>query len=160
LTDEYRVAKKEVMAEVTVAGEKPAVLTLFLAGRTRHHAGDERPSDLLNGPDAFLPAIDRKGKPRLLRRDAVIVITVPAAHEPGAEGPEAEAAPLPSSRHAEVEVILVGGAAIRGTVEYDMPESRSRLLDFLNREDRCLAVRHAGQVHLVNKRHIARVNPL
>ena len=31
-------------------------------------------------------------------------------------------------------------------------------LDFLNREDRCLAVRQAGQVHLVNKRHIARVS--
>src|SRR6266850_7856207 len=68
LTHEYRVAKKEVIAEVTVAGEKPAVLTLFLAGLTRQHAGDERPSDLLNGPDIFLPAIDRKKKLRLLRR--------------------------------------------------------------------------------------------
>jgi hypothetical protein len=150
LTDEYRVAKKEVTAEVTVAGEKPAVLTLFLAGQTQHHAGDERPSDLLNGPDMFLPAIDRKKRLRLLRRDAVVVITVPSEHEP-------EAA-LPSHLHAEVEVVLVSGAVIRGTVEYDMPESRSRLLDFLNREERCLAVRQAGQVHLVNKRHIARVN--
>src|SRR6266849_5936768 len=49
LTDEYRVAKKEVVAEVTVGGEKPVTLTLFLAGRTRQHAGNERPSDLLNG---------------------------------------------------------------------------------------------------------------
>ncbi len=108
----------------------------------------------------FLPAIDRKGKLRLVRRDAVVVITVPEADEPGAEGPEAEAVPLPPSLHAEVEVILEGGATIRGTVEYDMPESRSRLLDFLNREDRCLAVRHKGQVHLVNKLHIAHVNEL
>lgn len=160
MSHEYRVAKKEVPAEVTIAGEKPAVLTLFLAGQTRQHAGDERPSDLLNGPDLFLPAIDRKGKLRLLRRDAVVLITVPDAHEPGAEGPEPDAGPLPPSRHAEVEVILQGGTAIRGTVEYDMPESRSRLLDFLNREDRCLAVRHKGQVHLVNKQHIARVNAL
>jgi len=159
LTDEYRVAKKEVVAEVTVAGEKPATLTLFLAGLSRSHSGDERPSDLLNGPDAFLPAVDRKGKSRLLRRDAVVVITVPADYEPVADGHGAENVP-PSSHHAEVEVILASGAAIRGTVEYDMPESRSRLLDFLNREDRCLAVRRAGQIHLVNKRHIARVNPL
>lgn len=158
LTHEYRVAKKELTAHVTIAGEKPAVLRLFLAGRTRLHAGDERPSDLLNGPDTFLPALDRKGKLRLLRRDAVVVITVPAAEEPGAERPGADGPPLPSPRHAEVEVILESGAAIRGTVEYDMPETRSRLLDFLNREDRCLAVRHAGQVYLVNKRHIARVN--
>jgi len=158
LTDEYRVAKKEVIAEVTVAGEKPAVLTLFLAGLTRQHAGDERPSDLLNGPDIFLPAIDRKKKLRLLRRDAVAVITVPAEYEPGAAGAEADTAPPPSHLHAEVEVFLGGGAVVRGTVEYDMPESRSRLLDFLNREDRCLAVRQAGQVHLVNKRHIARVS--
>ena len=158
MTHEYRVAKKEVIAEVTIAGEKPAILTLFLAARTRQHAGDERPSDLLNGSDTFLPAVDRGGKLRLLRRDAVVVITVPAAHEPCTEGPETEAAPLPSSRRAEVEVILENGGVIRGTVEYDMPESRSRLLDFLNREDRCLAVRHAGQVHLVNKRHIARVS--
>ena len=158
LTHEYRVAKKEVIAEVTIAGEKPAVLTLFLAGQTRRHAGEERPSDLLNGPDIFLPAIDHTGKVRLLRRDAVVVMTVPAEHEPGAAGPEAETAPLPSSRHAEVEVILESGAVIRGTVEYDMPETRSRLIDYLNREDRCLAVRQAGRVHLVNKRQIARVN--
>ena len=97
---------------------------------------------------------------RHLRRDAVVVLTVPAELEPGTDGTEAEAAPLPSSRHAKVEVLLENGAAIRGTVEYDMPESRSRLLDFLNREERCLAVRHAGQVHLVNKRHITRVNEL
>lgn len=158
MTQEYRVAKKEVTAEVTVAGEKPAILKLFLAERTRAHAGDERPSDLLNGPDLFLPAVDRKGRLRLLRRDAVVVITVPADHEPGSEAPESAGAPLPSSRHADVEVILESGDAIRGMVEYDMPESRSRLLDFLNREDQCLAVRHKGQVHLVNKRHIARVN--
>ena len=160
MTHAYRVAKKEVIAEVTIAGEKPAVVTLFLAERTRHHAGDERPSDLLNGSDTFLPAIDLGGKLHHLRRDAVVVITVPAEVEPGASGPEVEAGRLPSSRHAEVEVILESGAVIRGTVEYDMPETRSRLLDFLNREDRCLAVRHAGQVHLVNKRHIARVNEL
>ena len=158
MTHEYRVAKKEVIAEVTIAGEKPAVLTLFLAGQSRLHAGDERPSDLLNDPDMFLPALDRKGKLRLLQRDAVVVITVPDSHEPRAAGPEAEAGPLPPSRHAEVEVILQSGGAIRGTVEYDMPETRSRLIDFLNREDRCLAVRRAGQVHLVNKLHIARVN--
>ncbi len=156
-THEYRVAKRELIAEVTIAGEKPAALTLFLAGRTRQHAGDERPSDLLNGPDTFLPAVDRGGRLRLVRRDAVVVITVPAVHEPGTEGPEAEAASLPASRHAEVEVNLASGGVIRGTVDYDMPESRSRLIDFLNREDRCLAVRHGGQVHLVNKRHIARV---
>jgi len=158
VTQEYRVAKREVIAEVTVAGEKPAVLTLFLAGRTRQHAGDERPSDLLNGPDLFLPAIDRKKKLRLLQREAVVVITVPVEYEPVVAGPEGEAGPLPSHLHAEVEVTLASGAVIRGTVEYDMPESRSRLLDFLNGEDRCLAVRQAGQVHLVNKRHIARVS--
>jgi len=111
LTDEYRVAKKEVVAEVTVAGEKPATLTLFLAGLTRSHAGDERPSDLLNGPDVFLPAVDRKGKSRLLLRDAVVVITVPAEYEPAADAREPEAVPLPSSRHADVEVILPAAAA-------------------------------------------------
>src|SRR6185295_14717392 len=93
VTQEYRVAKRELTAEVTVAGEKPAILKLFLAERTRAHAGDERPSDLINGPDLFLPAVDRKGRLRLLRRDAVVVITVPGEHEPGAAGQEADAGP-------------------------------------------------------------------
>lgn len=158
MTDEYRVAKKEVSAEVTIAGEEPAVLTLFLGRHTPHHAGDERPSDLLNGPDMFLAAIDRNKKLLLLQRDAVVVITVPSEYEPCAPGPGAETALLPSHLRVEVEVVLTNGAVIRGTVEYDMPESRSRLVDFLNREERCLAVRQAGQVHLVNKVHIARVN--
>ena len=158
MTLEYRVAKKEFIAEVTIAGETPAVVTLFLAGQTKHHAGGERPSDLLNGPDFFLPAIDCEGKLRLLRRDAVVVITVPASYEPGVAEPVAEGLPLPSSLHAEVEVILQSGAAICGMVDYEMPRTRSRLIDFLNRKEQCLAVRQAGQVHLVNKRHIARVN--
>ena len=78
---------------------------------------------------------------------------------PGAAAPDGDAA-LPSHRRAEVEVILESGVAIRGLVEYDMPESRSRLIDFLNRDDRCIAVRQQGQVRLVNKRHIARVNAM
>jgi hypothetical protein len=158
LTEEFRVAKNEVAAEVTLAGRAPEVLRLFLAAQARGHAGDERPSDLLNGTDLFIPAIDRRGTLHLVRRDAVVVVTVPAEYELRTDGAAPDGAPVPASQRAMVEVLLDNGTAIGGAVEYVMPEARSRLLDFLNLEDRFLVLRQAGTVHIVNKRHIVRVD--
>ena len=155
MADEYRVPKREVTAEVTIAGQKPAALRLYLAGQAAHHAGYERPSDLLNGPDPFFPVTDRKGRLVLLQRDAVVTMSVPAEDEQNVDDdPDAVVVSLSTDR---VEVSLDNGASLKGLVEFVMPEGRRRLVDFLNLGERFLAVRENGTIHLINKSRIARI---
>src|SRR5437773_11456467 len=71
LSEAYRIPKREVTAEVSVIGKKPATLKIFLSQQAKSHTGYERPSDLLNGIDTFFPALDEHGDLVLLQRDAV-----------------------------------------------------------------------------------------
>lgn len=166
----YRVPKRQFPAEVTLAGQPPVRLTLFLAGQAAHHAGYERPSDLLAGGDAFLPAMDGNGRLVLLQRDAVMVLSVPAATEAGEDpdpsgtvvdpaGSPIHPAGTPDSpmRRVSVRVTLENGRAIEGSVDYVMPEGHDRLQDFLNSSGRFLALRQGDTVHLIHKLRIASI---
>ena len=159
----YRVPKRQFPAEVTLVGQSPMRLTLFLAGQAAHHAGYERPSDLLAGVDAFLPAMNGDGHVLFLQRDAVMVLSVPADAEddgdPAATG-DPGGAPASPARRSAVRMTLENGRAIDGTIEYLMPEGHDRLQDFLNSIGRFLALRQEGTVHLVNKLRIASIAAL
>lgn len=157
MSEDYRVPKREVAAEVTIAGQKPAALKLYLAGQAAHHAGYERPSDLLNGPDPFFPATDKKGRLVILQRDAVVVMSVPSGDEHPKEEDGEDKTVIVSTSTDRVKVSLDNGASLDGRVEFVMPEGRSRLVDFLNLEERFLAVHENGTIHLVNKSRIARI---
>ena len=157
LISEYRIPKLEISAEVSLLAHPQKEVKLFLHEHAETHAGAERPSDLLNGPGEFFPAVEPSGKLVLLHRDAVTVISVSAESEfppdesgEGIEDPE-QAAKVP------VEVIIQGGTVIRGTVRFVLPEGRNRLIDFLNMPDRFLTVRENGLARLINKRRIVRV---
>jgi hypothetical protein len=156
LTSEYRIPKREVSAEVSLLGHPRKVVKLFLHERAESHAGPERPSDLLNGPWDFFPAIEPPGKLVLLHRAAVLAISVSAESEfPGEEGGgsgDPEGAAIFS-----VEVILQDGSQVRGTVRFVMPEGRNRLIDFINTQDRFLTVRDENLARLINKRRIVRI---
>lgn len=157
LTSEYRIPKREVSAEVSLLGHPRKVVKLFLHEQAETHTGPERPSDLLNGPGEFFPAIEPPGKLVLLHRDAVMVITVAAENEfpdapIGVDQPDPEgAAKIP------VEVILQDGSPIRGTVRFVMPQGRTRLIDFMNTQERFLTVREDSLARLINKRRIVRI---
>ena len=155
--DEYRVPKREVPAEVTVIGLPPAAKKLFVSVQAEGHAGGERPSDLLNGVETFLPARDGDGKVRFLQRDAVAVVSVSADSEADGDPSQPDGiVPAPAST-AEVEVTLESGTRLKGVVTYAMPAGRGRLQDFLNLGERFLALRQDGRVHLINKLRIARI---
>lgn len=160
----YRVPKRQFPAEVTLVGQSPMHLTLFLAGQAAHHAGYERPSDLLAGVDAFLPAMNGDGHVLFLQRDAVMVLSVPATaeaeDEPTASGMAAAdpgGASASPARRSTVRMTLENGRVLDGTVEYLMPEGHDRLQDFLNSTGRFLALHQGDTVHLINKLRIASI---
>jgi len=154
----YTVPKREVSASVLLPEGEPMELRIFLNERAETHSGYERPSDLLDGPHSFIPAIDGGDHLVLLNRDSLMVLTVAAEHEFGGDDPVEIA--YEQTTRAQVEVILESGATLRGLLTYLQPEAQRRLQDFLNREDRFIAIRDGALVRLVNKRRIARVRPV
>jgi len=155
---EYRIPKREISAEASFLGHPDRVLRLFLNERAATRDGEERLSDLLNGPGEFLPALEPPGKVVLLRKEALTVLTVSAEVEFPHAGP-GDAIPAGCSR-VKAEIVLQDGSQIRGEVEFAMPEGRARLVDFLNLPERFFAVLDAPVARLVNKHCIVRVSIL
>ena len=157
LISEFRIPKLEVSAEVSILAHPQKEVKLFLHEHAETHAGAERPSDLLNGPREFFPAVEPSGKAVFLHRDAVTVVSVPVESEFPPDGClECREDPEQSAK-LSVEVIIQGGTVIRGIVSFVLPEGRNRLSDYLNSPDRFLIVREEGLARLINKRRIVRV---
>jgi hypothetical protein len=162
MVEAYRVPKREVVATVTLVGRPPEPLHLYLFSQAEAHAGPERPSDLLNGPDEFFPARDPSGMILFIPRDSVIRAAVPASCEPAEYKIDEEAYRtaelfVPPMLSATIEVECENGDKLAGVVEYGMPEGRGRLQDFLNTGFRFLGVRQGDTLHLINKRRITRI---
>lgn len=160
MTDAYRVPKRNVPVEVVLAGRSPLLVDLYLSDCAERHAGLERPSDLLNGPDRFLPASDSGGSVLFLHRDGLISVSFDAEHEQVSEAEQAVEIAADESTSVEVEVVLEDGMSIAGEINQMMPEGHRRLQDVLNLDTRFLILWSGDRVHLINKRRVIRVSPL
>jgi hypothetical protein len=149
---DLRVPKRRVLAEALLPAGGARRIALFLAEATSRHAGPERPSDLLNGGDDFVPAFDEEaGTMSFLNRAGLAAVRIP---------PELEAADgdgLTLATEHDVEVLLGDGTTLRGLVSYLRPPDHSRLVDFLNEGEPFFRLVEAAAIALVNKRHVARV---
>lgn len=161
MTEPYEVPKHEINAELILPGVEPRRIRLFLAERAERHSGRERPSDLLTVSEASFFAIrEPEGDVALVRRDAVVVLSVPASAEAGPErvlqpaGGEADA----SSDVALVETVRVqmeDGREVEGTIREMMPTGERRILDYLNRADPFVPLRDGDTIRFVNRARIS-----
>jgi hypothetical protein len=150
--DDLRVPKRRIPVEVLLPGGATRRMALFLSEVAEDHTGPERPSDLLNGGDDFVPAFDEEGKAMtFLNRSAVAALRL----EPSLDEDVDEAVSIPTEH--EVEVLLQDGSALVGLVSYLRPSERSRLVDFLNEPPPFFRLFQGATLVLVNKRHAVRV---
>jgi len=150
--DDLRVPKRRVPVEVTLQGGATRRVTLFLAEAAEGHSGQERPSDLLNGRDDFIPAFDEEtAGMTFLNRAGIALVRFPA----DLDRDEADEVTIPTEH--EVEVRLLDGTTLAGIVSYLRPPERSRLVEFLNESTPFLRLLVGEAVALVNKRHVSRV---
>jgi len=156
----WTVPKREVPAEVELPGAPLVHLRIFLSVNAESHSGFERPSDLLNGPDAFLPAVDGRGEIVMLNRGCLMVLSVAAEHEFSGEVLTVQQMAPEDLTRALVDVLLEDGKTVRGLLTYLLPAAHRRLQDFLNLPDRFLTIQDAGMARLINKRRISRVTPV
>ena len=149
--DELKVPKRRAQVELLLPyGNGSRQVLVFLAEFAGSHAGHERLSDLLNGENEFLPAVDLATDTMSFVGRAGI-----AAARCGKEWESSYG--LGDAEEHEVQITLADGTALRGIVQFELPPDRSRLLDYLNDAQPFVRLDEGEQVVLVNKRHIARV---
>lgn len=147
----YRVPKRQAPAMIALAGQPPMQLSLYLAERAERHSGTEYPSDLLNDGDEFIPASDPEGRILILRRSAIMVLSVASEfEEPSGEETVGDG----QLTHVPVRIRLEDGGSVKGELVYWRPESHRRVQDYLNTAERFVPIRDGDTVHLVNRDRI------
>ncbi len=150
----YRVPKKRIEATLGLPGRVPRSVAIFLALSAEHHAGAERPSDLLDGEASFVAVIDGEDGFVLVQREAVAYLRVAAEVELGSERLPAEDLGASSAQAVAVEVMFEDEVVIEGTVVFLLPDAQQRLQDFLNGEGKFFPLRAGDDIYLVNKQRI------
>ncbi len=157
LNHAYQIPKRSVLAEIILAGRAPLTLRLFLSEQAATRTGGERLSDLLNGPDGFLPAADSDDRVMFLHLQAVVCLSVDADTEFGGERASAEDLAPEFAVNIQVEIQMDNGDCVTGKLRYLMPEGSRRLQDVLNQPQQFLTLRDGERARLINKGHILRV---
>jgi hypothetical protein len=157
VTELYKVPRVQIAAQVRFVSRTVRDVTMFLGDRAALHPGPERPSDVLNSGDRFIPAIERDAV-EFINLESVMAITVEASWEFGDDLEILDAA-LGEMTRQRLQVWLADGSTLRGDVLYLLPEGQRRVQDYLNGPAPFFALRDAGRVHVVHKRHVVLVVP-
>jgi hypothetical protein len=141
-------------AEVVCADGRTFLGRIFVPATASRHPGPMRPEEWMNESAPFFPFLpDEGGEGVILNKREVLVLTVPATAD---YGDVPEGADNPVRR----VVIEAEDKRLEGTVVIDMPQNRSRPLDFLNRPEPFLTLRDGEKHHLVQKERITRVTEI
>jgi len=136
-------------AEVVCADGRVLRGRVFLPAAAESHPGALRMAEWLEEPGCFFPFLpDGEGRPVLLSKQQLIVVTVAASVEDETADSGVE------RKRIRVEC---GVLRLEGEVVIDMPASHSRVLDLLNRPGDFLALRNGDHNLFVRKSRIVRV---
>ncbi|NIR46045.1 MAG: hypothetical protein GWN99_16590 [Gemmatimonadetes bacterium] len=155
MTEGYVVPKRPVPITLKLAFLEAKELSLYLAEHAARHTGPERPSDVLNGGDRFVPALDADGRLLLFQRTEVMAVSFDASYE---ERSPDEADEEEGGTRVAVELTLQDGTRVAGSVAYWRPPGRRRLQDFLNSAEQFIPVHEGETMHLVNRDKIVSVS--
>ena len=155
----FRVPKLKVEATMTLVGLAPRGVRLFLAEHSMFRAGPDEPADLFRDKREFIPVEDPEWGLVLLRRAAIMVMSLPIdRHEQYTE--QAHGAKVADIHdRTEVAVFLRDGTLLRGLVGSFRLDVHRRMQDFLNEQEPFFLVREEEAVHFIHKEWIVWVKP-
>jgi hypothetical protein len=136
MRDDLRVPRAVVRVELLLAGQAPRQVELFVPE-------DQSVAQLLEGGGEFLPAHDVEADGWMVLRRAQVVWVRLAG----------EAVELFEHRH-EVRLELASGGALDGSLLYQAPAERARVVDHLNQPVRFVDLWQDDRRCLVNKAFI------
>lgn len=123
---------------------------LFLSPASALRWGKESIGELLNGDRKSLPMELKTKEVVLLNRSAIVM----------AFSKEEEETPvLTNTRRIPVEVVLRSGEILRGEIHNDLPETHSRLSDYLNRTDIFFHLQTGDTVCFVSNGFVRLIKP-
>lgn len=126
---------------------------IFLPAVAHHHEGPMRPDEWIREGGSFFPFLPTgRSRAVLLNKRQLVALSVPRTSEE--QGREE----LPE-RIVRVEVEC-GERRFCGELHIDMPEGRSRVLDYANRDEAFLALADGDRYHLIRKVFITRISEI
>ena len=144
-----------IPATLLLAGGGTRVGEVYVAERVSQHAGPETPLDMLNRAEAFFPFRSKKNSEGVLlvAKARTVYLTVPLPDD-------VDSARLSAAKQVSLELTLADGSKLSGWATVELPESHSRLLDYLNSStDPFFALTTAEVVHLINRAHVLYARP-
>ena len=167
-TAELRLPMIPVAVEIAGVGTAPAPCEVFLADtprRGRSALADDL-ATLLEGELAFVP-VRAAGRISLWAKHAIQWLAlslrddsaVDAVPEPVTQAEPSEVLTLHDSKH-EVEVTLLDGSTLSGSILHSAPADRPRMIDYLNRPGQFVRLWTGTAQYLINKHHVARVQEI
>lgn len=155
MTEDLRIPKRALAIEFRDVRSNTYEGRVFVAEVTVTQPLGERVSDLLDGR-TFLPVkIEDSVSFFHVRHIAWIRMDVMSAFvelDAAAEGAEGLAA--------GVRVEFLDGETLEGGVRYLLPQTSSRLGDFLEQLPNFFSLRTSDWLYLVNREHVVRVHPV
>jgi hypothetical protein len=149
---EFRVPTVALPAEVLLADGRSLTGRIFVPASASRHSGAMRSEEWMDDPADFFPLLaDGASSSLILNKRQVLVLSVPASAQD--DEPEDESSAATRRR----VTVRCGDRDFEGTVRIEMPESQSRLLDFLNRPGRFLGLWDGQRHRLIQKDHITSV---
>jgi len=146
----FKVQKIRKKAELFLADGSNMAGNFFVSPQTPNHAGSESISDLLTNERIYIPFELNDGDVVLVQKESIVMILLK----------ESELnKDLPYLKSSRVTVLLLSGETLEGEVYLDLPQSRSRLSDFLNYSKEFFYLEVENQDYLVNSRFVKIVQP-
>jgi len=154
MSDDYRIEKTRRRVEVTLANAKRLDGDVFVQPFARFRSGPEEPLDLLNdGDDPFLPVGLPNGDVLLVQKSQIAVV--------GTELPEVDDSVERGVVGMHVELALIDGSTLSGSIFPEVRMGRPRLVDILNDSKQAfIALFGTHQLQIVNRALIAHARPL
>jgi hypothetical protein len=151
---DLRIEKARFPVTVTLMSGARVAGEMFVQSHSRHHPGAEEPRDVLNDAEPFFPLATSWGETLLIAKEQVRDVEAEGTYVADHIAREGLLA-------AVVEVNLVDGEMLCGSVLLETSSGRTRLLDSLNIfGDRFLALYMTSGARLINRRLIQYVRPL
>jgi hypothetical protein len=153
MTDDYRIEKTRRPVAVILANGHGLDGDVFVQPFARFRTGPEEPLDLLNSEEPFLPLAQTRGDVLLVQKSQIAVVNtaLPSVDDTVDRGVVGM----------HVEVGLIDGSTLSGSIFPEVRLGRPRLVDILN-DTKLPFIALFGTDHLqiVNRAHIAHARPL
>ena len=143
-----------VAAQVALADGLLLEGDLHLMARTAYPPGPETPLEMLNRGDPFFALTLRGGGVAFVSKEQVAMVSC------GDQTPLADPDRISAARRLDLEVVMTGGAELRGRATVELPPSRARALDFVNGPGRFFPLRTDEVTRYLNKTFARLIRPL